>query len=202
MKRKIFPTALILIIILATLMSTGCHKVDVLTSCDFSVDNVVEMRYSSSPGFETAWGTIYAINKETGDEEKFAAIANAWAEIGKKEYYQAKKPINMFKTGGTRYYECKFKDGTSIKITRDNDDNLYFNDGKKSYRIKDKDALPSFHDSCTIVAEDCWRYVVGFINDKYIDRLNSGEFDERLEEDGCPYHGELKDSGNCCNSGE
>ena len=177
MKRIIIVLAFILIITLTVLTATGCHKVDVLTSCDFSVDNIVEMRYSSSPLYESYRGNIYSINIETGEEEKFAAIANAWAQLKENKFYVGRNPINMFTMGGTRYYECIFKDGTSVKITRDKENNLYFNDGKISYRIKDEQTLVDFNVICKLIVSKDGRYLVGYIApDDFGDNGESGEY--------------------------
>lgn len=162
MKRKIFAATLVFVTILTAVFATGCHKVDALKDCNFSVDNIVEMRYSSSPYYESKNGNIFAIDSETGEEEKFAVIAKAWKKLSNEDFFAGEMLIPTV-TGGTSYFECKFKDGSTVKITLDSNKNIFFDDSKKSYRIKDFDAMLDFKESCKVIVDESERYLIGYI---------------------------------------
>lgn len=172
-KRKIFIILLITVLILISMLFVGCHKVKTLINCDFSIDNIVEMRYSSSPYYESLKGNIYAIDRQSGEEEKFAKMASAWEKLQSQEFLIGEMLIPTIETGGTTYYECKFKDGSCIKIKKDANKNIFFNDGKRSYRIKNYDAMLEFNDACRIIADPSLRYLVGYLDPDIPEELPS-----------------------------
>ena len=147
MKRKIFIITLLLLALLTVLFSTACSKKsEPLKDYDFSIDNVVEVRISSSPMSINLHGTIYSLKKGDSQEgdEAIKEIALAWDSLQKDATFTQRKKYDGITTGGTYYYECIFADGSSIKLRRDRVDNLYFNDGK-SMRIDFDYKLNFFH---------------------------------------------------------
>ena len=126
------------------IISTGCVgswvRVKPLEDYDFSVDNIVEVRFSSSPMYTSLHGTIYGVKKGDSQEgdEAITAIASAWTTLKRNASYRKAKKLNLLMaTGGTYYYECIFSDGSSIKLSEDSKRNLRFNDGS-SVRITDE----------------------------------------------------------------
>ena len=136
-------------LLIATL-STACvgswQKTDPLKDYDFSIDNIVEVRISSSPMYINLHGTVYGVKKGGSQEgdEAIKAIAGAWSDLRQDSVFKKAKKYDGITTGGTFYYECIFADGSSLKLTRDRVDNLYFNDGS-SLRIDSDSKLDSLH---------------------------------------------------------
>ena len=179
MKRKIFVlTALILTILTATL-STACVgswiKVKPLKDYDFSIDNIVEVRVSSSPMSRSLHGTIYGVKKgdsQDGDEE-IAAIASAWSDLQQNGVFRKGKKLNLFiVTGGTDYYECIFADGSSVKMTKDVMKNLSFNDGGWT-RINDEEKIVTLQDAFEQIMKK--QNIIGHISQKHDENCDCDE---------------------------
>ncbi|MDE5755472.1 MAG: hypothetical protein K2I23_00040 [Clostridia bacterium] len=175
MKRKIFVfTALILTLSMA-LIATACvgswQKSQPLKDYDFSVDNIVEVRISSSPMYINLHGTIYGVKKGDSQEgdEAINAISTAWSSLQRDAVFKKAKKYDGITTGGTYYYECIFADGSSIKLTRDRVKNLYFNDGS-SVRVDDEDMLAQFHNTFEQIMDK--QNIVGHISQNHDDNCD------------------------------
>ena len=179
MKRKIFVfTALILTLSMA-LIATACVgswiKVEPLKDYDFSIDNVVEVRISSSPMYINFHGTIYGVKKGDSKEgdEAISAIATTWSALQRDGVFRKGKKLNLFiVTGGTYYYECVFADGSSIKMTKDVMKNLSFNDGS-SVRIDDDDMFANFHSKYISIMQK--ENIVGHISQNHDENCDCDE---------------------------
>ena len=150
MKRKIFVLAVLILTLFTAMLSTACVgswiKVEPLKDYDFSIDNIVEVRVSSSPMYINLHGTIFGVKKGDSQEgdDKIKTIAAAWSALQQDAVFRNGKKHNVFiVTGGTYYYECIFADGSSVKMTKDVMKNLSFNDGGW-VRMNDEDKLAEF----------------------------------------------------------
>ncbi|MDE7191943.1 MAG: hypothetical protein K2O35_05715 [Clostridia bacterium] len=178
MKKKVLVYLIIILIILMAVFFVSCigslAKEEPLKDYDFSMDNIVEVRISSSPMFINLHGTIYGVKKGDSQEgdEAISAIAEAWSVLQKDATFSKAKKYDAITTGGTYYYECIFADGNSIKIDRDRVDNLYFNEGS-SLRIDYDYQLDDFH---SIYAEIMQKeYIVGHISVNHYDNCDCDE---------------------------
>ncbi|MDE6211375.1 MAG: hypothetical protein K2G42_05340 [Clostridia bacterium] len=158
MKRKIFVFTALLLTLLTATLSTACVgswlKREPLKDYDFSIDNIVEVRISSSPMYINLHGTIYGVKKgDTQDgDEAIRTIALIWSDLQQDASFRKAKKYDGITTGGTYYYECIFADGSSLKLTRDRVDNLYFNDGS-SLRIDFDYKLNSLHSQYELIMQ-------------------------------------------------
>lgn len=178
MRRKIFVLSILILMILTAALSTACAsdllKREPLKDYDFSIDNIVEVRISSSPMYINLHGTIYGVKKGESQEgdEAISAIAEAWSAIQSDAGFIKSKKYDLITTGGTYYYECIFADGSSIKIERDRVDNLYFNGGS-SLRIDYDYKLDYFHSQYKSIMQKA--NVVGHISQDHDDNCDCDE---------------------------
>ncbi len=178
MKRKVFVYAIMILTILTVFSSTSCigsyAKQEPLKNYDFSEDNIVEVRISSSPMFINLHGTVYGLRKGDSKEcdEAISAIAEAWSALQEDAVFRKVKKYDAITTGGTYYYECVFADGREIKIDRDRVDNLYFNGGS-SLRINEKDKLDCLHDAYASIMKK--QNIVGHISQNHSEDCDCDE---------------------------
>lgn len=179
MKRKIFVFAALILTILTATLSTACVgswiKVKPLKDYDFSVDNIVEVRVSSSPMYLSMHGTIYGVKKGDSQEgdEAIEAITTAWSSLQRDVVFRKGKKLNLFLvTGGMSYYECIFADGSSVKMTKDIMKNLSFNDGGW-VRINDEKKIVAFHDAFEQIRKK--QNIVGHISQKHNENCDCDE---------------------------
>ncbi|MDE6372295.1 MAG: hypothetical protein K2L61_01995, partial [Clostridia bacterium] len=168
----------LLLLLMAATFSTACvgswQKTDPLKDYDFSIENVVEVRISSSPMYINLHGTVYGVKKgdsQDGDEA-IKTIALAWASIQRDATFKKAKKYDGITTGGTYYYECIFADGSSLKLTRDRVDNLYFNDGS-SLRSDFDYKLNSLHSQYELIMQR--ENIVGHISVDHNDNCDCDE---------------------------
>ncbi|MDE6472550.1 MAG: hypothetical protein K2L52_05940 [Clostridia bacterium] len=178
MKRKIYIYLIVLLMLLTALFSTACIsswlKREPLKDYDFSIDNVVEVRISSSPMFINLHGTVYGVKKGDSQEgdEVISAIVMAWSALQKEAVFMKEKKYDGVTTGGTYYYECVFADGSIVKLSRDRVDNLYFNGGS-SLRIDYDYKLNYFHSCYAKIMQN--EYIVGHISQNHGDNCDCDE---------------------------
>ncbi|MDE6276444.1 MAG: hypothetical protein K2M75_07930 [Clostridia bacterium] len=174
MKRKIFVLTALILTVLTALFSTACLKVEPLKNYDFSIDNVIEVRVSSSPMYINLHGTVYGVKKGNSQEgdEAIKAIATTWAAIQRDAAFTKGKKYDGITTGGTYYYECIFADGSTLKLTRDRVDNLYFDDGS-SVRIDFDYKLNSLHSQYGLIMQK--ENIIGHISQKHDDNCDCDE---------------------------
>lgn len=181
MKRKVFASLVMILTLLIATLFTACvgswQKTAPLKDYDFSIENVVEVRISSSPMYINLHGTIYGVKKGDSQEsdEAINAIAEAWASIQRDATFKKAKKYDGITTGGMYYYECIFADGSSLKLTRDRVDNLYFNDGS-SLRIESDSKLDSLHSQYKSIMQRA--NVVGHISQDHGDNCDCDDMPE------------------------
>lgn len=99
MKRKVFVYAIMILTILTVFSSTSCigsyAKQEPLKNYDFSEDNIVEVRISSSPMYINLHGTVYGLRKGASKEcdEAISAIAEAWSALQKDAFFRKVKSM-------------------------------------------------------------------------------------------------------------
>ena len=175
MKRKILVFVTLLLTLLTAALSTACvgswQKADPLKDYDFSIDNIVEVRISSSPMYINLHGTVYGVKKGESQEgdEAINAIAEAWSALRQDAVFKKAKKYDGITTGGTYYYECIFAAGSSLKLTRDRVDNLYFNNGS-SLRIASECNLDFLHSQYKLIMQR--ENVVGHISQDHDDNCD------------------------------
>ena len=176
MKRKIFVFTVLLLTLVTAVLSTACvgswRKVEPLKDYDFSIDNVVEVRVSSSPMYRNLHGTIYGVKKGDSQEsdEVINDIARIWESLQRDAVFKKGKKLNLFlATGGMNYYECIFADGSSVKMTKDVMDNLFFNDGS-SVRIDFDYKLNAFQSRYDSIMQE--ENVIGHISQQHDDNCD------------------------------
>ncbi len=91
--------------ILTVFSSTSCigsyAKQEPLKNYDFSEDNIVEVRISSSPMFINLHGTVYGLRKGDSKEcdEAISAIAEAWSALQEDAVFRKVKKYDAITTG-------------------------------------------------------------------------------------------------------